>query len=506
MDVLQFRRAERYISRVPLHGLSFRATLWRAPLGEEHRLEQLCTITVPWGGKVLSPAEELQEIQATVGFSGSSSRCLTAASNACEQEMDNMAATSSASDRRRNAVNVINKLQTKLAKFSNVIFTRPPSEDFIDDTEEVSPVYPPQAVCPLVPVVLREHRAQHRPCNKMFFVCANGRIICPSEEPLLNCQWKGKELVMCTVASAKDGLNFLAKPSINKVHTLLVDPSHVYLFKITVLQTQEASIDQPMQSDIVRKIDSMATQVEGSVDPSRLSRNRILQQILMQGIPESPSDERPPDIKTPFHFLQPSLRDGRVRYHLFGILERCMHFSVDSLYLHCQWQHEDMCASDSGSSCGGKTSDGFTTQLTFSSGVIVEQYIPTIAHVFNIPFEYHFDGSGMAPLRLVVTAFSDEGFSTGEPQSPVGYAAVTVPHLLPGNHSIRAELWKPRMTGREFVHSAMVGGAPALVDPSSAGPNYGDGITVKCGLVTEPSGIIELRVMVLHQVVSPSVA
>ncbi|KAF8275299.1 hypothetical protein TcBrA4_0136610 [Trypanosoma cruzi] len=91
---------------------------------------------------------------------------------------------------------------------------------------------------------------------------------------------------------------------------------------------------------------------------------------------------------------------------------------------------------------------------------IVEDFILVPVHTFNTPFEYHLDDVEMKPLELIVTVYSETERSQ---QAPVGYTTMTVPYMLPGCHSLRAPLWRPHQTGREFLRSALVGGAPSLL-------------------------------------------
>ncbi|AAZ13108.1 Meckel syndrome type 1 protein, putative [Trypanosoma equiperdum] len=498
MDFLQFCSSERYVSRVPVHNLSFRITLWRAPLVGERQLEQLCTLTVPWGGKVFSPAERLQKIRTGVAMT-------TPDSNASTREIHTVVPGRRETDGdAAAAADDVEKLREDIAKFSCTFFTRPPSEDYVSEAKENLLVDPPQAASPHVQIILREHQNQHQEGNRMYFMWASGEILGPSEGKFDDAQWKGQERVICTITAERNSLCFTAKPSLNKTHTLLVDSLYVYSFVITPLQACEPRPDEPTSTDFVEQIHEMVARIKDDLKSPHFDRRGILHQILLQQLHTAPSDELPPRLDSPSSpcFPQSAIRDSRVRYYLFGVVERCTCVAADTLYLHCQWQrggdNED--EDDKRNLWNEGTLDGFTTQLSFASSMIMDQFIPVSMHTFNTPFDYHFDGWGPSPLRLLITAYDDEGLSVGGPQSPIGYAAVTVPHFLPGCHPLRAPLWRPRPTGREFVRSALMGGGPALVDVRDTAPRGGGGISVKCGLVSEPTGTVELRVTVFHQV------
>ncbi|ORC89125.1 uncharacterized protein TM35_000131290 [Trypanosoma theileri] len=502
MDILRFYSTQRYASRVSLYDLSFCVTVWRAPLVDEEDTETLCSVTVPWDGKVFSPAEKLEMIRTATSLAESKEiknhNNLTSTGEEEGIEMRYMQSLLGGSGHMiPTTTEAIKELHTQLEKPENAFFTRPSSEDYIHQTEEECPVDPPQSPSPLAAVILRQHRKQHQPSNKMYFMWAVGRIVDTAGNSLNNMRWEGEERVICTIAAEQSELYFTANPSINETHTLYVDSLHVYSFNITVTATEDSNIASSRIPNLIRKINRMTLSVQDHLNLPHSARRDALQRMLLQQAVQLKSEEVGTDstvkqiyTKGSSTFTQ-SPSKGTVRYHIHGTIERCIGIPEDGLFLRCQWQYgnEDRYNEESESVI-------FTSQLASSGLVIVEDFIPLPVHTFNLPFEYHFEERVEATLRLLITVYSDDG--VGVQQSPVGYTALTIPHLLPGCHSLRASLWRPRPTGREFLRSAFVGGGPSLVDVRDAGPSGKGVISVKHGMLTESSGEIELRLMVLQ--------
>ncbi|CCW65062.1 unnamed protein product [Phytomonas sp. EM1] len=144
----------------------------------------------------------------------------------------------------------------------------------------------------------------------------------------------------------------------------------------------------------------------------------------------------------------------------------------------------------------------FATQLAWAGRVLTADGVVEVEHVFNTPFEFVYtDGPGATGLvRLVVTAFS-QGSDGGDPPSSVGYCCVSLPSAVPGRHRVQSPMWAPHRTGEEYVQSALVGGAPSLVDAWESGPPLSGqtGIGVKLGLTTDGVGTLHLTLNVIHQ-------
>lgn len=224
-------------------------------------------------------------------------------------------------------------------------------------------------------------------------------------------------------------------------------------------------------------------------------------------------------------FLPGGEEGRRRRYHVFGVVERCLGLPYDTLYLKCMLvqdtlpgaearaardvplfflEREALAAVATGSSRAQHSQETlFTTQLAYAGAVTVEDYLVEVDHVFNVPFEHSYvdDSLPKAPLRLMVTALS-EGFSGDGSQAPVGYCCVTLPVAVPGTHKVRSPMWTPHPTGREFVKSATTGGRPSLVDGRESGPPLTNrtGISVRQGLLADSAGMLCLTVNVAQQI------
>ncbi|KAH9593474.1 B9 domain [Trypanosoma melophagium] len=503
MDILRFYSAQRYASRVSLYDLSFCITVWRAPLVEEEHTETLCSVTVPWNGKVLSPAEKLEMIRAAASMAEGKDVNQRGESSGTGGEEDEMEMPSVQSLLLGGSGHVIptaaeamKELHAQLENPENALFTRPSNEDYIHQSEAECPVEPPQCPSPLAAVILRQHRKQHRPSNKMYFMWAVGRIVGAAGNSLNDMRWEGEERVICTIAAEQSEMYFTAKPSINETHTLYVDSLHVYSFNITVTTTEDSNTISSKIPNLIRKINRISLSAQDKLNLTHNARRDALQRMLLQQAIPLRSEEVGTDsvVKhTPNSsstFTQ-SPSKGSVRYHIYGTLERCIGVPEDGLFLRCQWQYGNVDRYNEESE-----NVIFTTQLASSGIIIVDDFIPLPVHTFNVPFEYHFEERVETTLRLIITVYSDEG--VGAQQTPVGYTALTVPHFIPGRHTLRAALWRPRPTGREFLRSAFVGGGPSLVDARDAAPCGTGGISVKHGMLTESTGEIEVRLMVLQ--------
>lgn len=205
----------------------------------------------------------------------------------------------------------------------------------------------------------------------------------------------------------------------------------------------------------------------------------------------------------------------RVRYYVYGVVERTLGLPYDAVYLKCCLQQDTEPTSTSSSGglpqffleqeallsrgAGGRV---FSTQLAYAGAVTVEDYLVQVDHCFNVPFEHSYvdDALPKAPLRLAVAAFS-EGFGGEGHQTPVGYCSVSLPVLAPGTHTVHCPLWTPHMTGSEFVKAVVAGGGPSLVDlRDSAAPVRGrTGIAVRQGLLADSQGLVTVTVNIVHQ-------
>ncbi|RNF10267.1 hypothetical protein TraAM80_01610 [Trypanosoma rangeli] len=498
MDLFRFKSAQQYASRVPLRKLSFRVTLWRALLVEENHTEVLCSVTVPWDGKLFSPAENLEMIRAVDAEATAGDVARTSlGAGATEVDMETLRLQGSGRA-IPDAVRAATELRRHLEKSADALFTHTSSEDYICEAEEDCPVDPPQEPSPLAAVILRQYHTQHQTSNKMYFMWAIGGITPPDGASLSEMRWEGEERVVCIITADTNEFYFTAKPSINETHTLFVDSLHVYSLKVSAMATEETALAPSEPDGIIQRVGNLASRVENTLDIPHSARREALQQLLLQQASTMGAAEVDFDVK---HLPQAGVWDSftrhasraRVHHYIYGTIDRCVGVSEEAIYLHCQWrqgtQEEETCEV-------GKVGDGFTTQLTLAGTILVEDFIPLPVHTFNTPFEYHLNVEDMAPLQLLVTVYSESVYAQ---QAPVGYTVLTVPHTQPGCHTLRAPFWRPWQTGREFLCTALVGGAPALVDPWDAATRGNAGMSVKHGLVTEPTGEVEVRVMVLHQ-------
>ncbi|PBJ79729.1 Meckel syndrome type 1 protein (mks1) [Trypanosoma cruzi cruzi] len=499
MDFFRFHSAQQYSSQVPLRKLLFCVTLWRALLVEENQPEVLCSVTVPWDGKLFSPAEKLDMIRAVAAETAAGiNERVSLRDDADGTEMEIMhALLQGRASPIPDAVSAAKQLKEHLEKSASALFTHTSSEDYICETEEECPVVPPQDPSPLASAVLRRYRTQHKTSNKMYFMWAIGGIPAPRGASLTDMRWEGEERVICIITADKSEFYFTARPSINEMHTLFVDSLHVYSFKISVTAAKEKALTPSETDGIIQKIWKIALRVKEHLYVPHSGRRQLLQQMLLQDAAGTDADEVALEVEPASltggrdSFTQGRSR-GKVRHYIHGTIDRCVGVAEDALYLHCQWQQGTR---DGDSYETGNVDESFTTQLAFAGTAIVEDFILVPVHTFNTPFEYHLDDVEMKPLELIVTVYSETERSQ---QAPVGYTTMTVPYMLPGCHSLRAPLWRPHQTGREFLRSALVGGAPSLVDSSDVAARSNTGMSLRHGLVTEPSGEVEARVIVLH--------
>ncbi|KPA83820.1 hypothetical protein ABB37_02029 [Leptomonas pyrrhocoris] len=199
-----------------------------------------------------------------------------------------------------------------------------------------------------------------------------------------------------------------------------------------------------------------------------------------------------------------SLPRGLCQYYLFGTVDRCVGIAESTLFLRCQlvedgeastWMYDGLAASSPSAVCE------FSSQLAYLSTFVEHECVLDVDHVFNLPFEYNFVGAALprSPLRLVVSAFT-EGAAAAGVQSAVAYACLSLPVATPGRHTMTAAMWAPHKSGVEFLRSALLGGAPSLVDARQAGPppTHRTGISVKEGLYADSVGRVHLTVNILH--------
>lgn len=265
---------------------------------------------------------------------------------------------------------------------------------------------------------------------------------------------------------------------------------------------------------------------------------------------------------------------ARTHYYIFGVLERCVGVGESTLFARCELYRDRVSSEQSISrpslreeeapfrfgnamragahAAGGEAhahdlspavvSHPFCSQLAHAGSVVELDYaVVEPEHVFNCPFEYHYDEEGQCPLHLsdengsmetplqgvppsplrMAVGLYTEGYDAVGIQSAVGYACVTIPILSPGTHQIRCPVWSIHKTGAETLRSALVGGAPSFVDLRQAGPfpqnagllspsvyaergmywnaQTGSGIGVKQSLVSESLGYLYLTVNILVQ-------
>ncbi|CUF34453.1 Hypothetical protein, putative, partial [Bodo saltans] len=191
----RFQGAHRYHGKQPLRELVFSLSIWRAPLIEEDRRELLCETKFLWGAKVPSPKERLEDVQQWVrstatrpaaggvvapnqqpqggdiemvrrtstefpmGFDGPSGghdvprhptidlvASLPVAPDAPRLSLEE---TTTNGGPQGGGGPIVGSITQKMVQFcergDNLFFTRPPSEDYVDPTEFISPLEPEQA-------------------------------------------------------------------------------------------------------------------------------------------------------------------------------------------------------------------------------------------------------------------------------------------------------------------------------------------------------------------------
>lgn len=574
MDILRFSSAQRYKRCVPLRQFAFRVTVSRAFLVEEKVQDTLCDTIVPWDAKVPSPAERLALYQQT-------EQSIAAAHQ--HQQDQGIKATPEAM-----ATSSLIPLPEFVAQLSAPsLFTRPCTEDFIDVAEEDFPVDPPQGPSRLAPIILRQHRAEHQPNRTMYFMWAMagdpegtttmaGGAIMPStsqatgqqgeEMPAVGSsssglRWTGQERVMCSITMERDGTYFTSKPSLNDVHTLIVDATFIYSFKVEAIKISPTdrmagdftagqlagSGGVDMLSAVMDEVDELYTRVNSDRTELQERRRLLRDAARMAADTRAAARERAsgnvvPSTAVPVHntgLLMKGLTStltsdtrmalthsgtrtrraamvslfpedsstisSRCQFHIFGTIDRCVGIAQDTVFLRCQLQQDTAPKPKRGVSDGLRSGVAnrenlLTTQLAFA-GLYMDDILVGPDHVFNMPFEHLFvdDRLAAAPLRLLVTAFTEGSGGDGH-QAPVGYCAVSLPTAVPGRHALRCDMWVPHPTGREYLDAVFVGRAPSLVDPRQCGPSLGyrTGISVKSGMVTDSAGTLFLTVNVMQ--------
>ncbi|CBZ27304.1 conserved hypothetical protein [Leishmania mexicana MHOM/GT/2001/U1103] len=214
----------------------------------------------------------------------------------------------------------------QISRLQFFFFTRPSLEDFINQAEEDVPVDPSPGPSLLAPIVLRQHRRDHQPNRCMFLMWAAGELLVCGRPPgaaspgpvggaddvaggdsangdshaaasltvhpttaaapllpsaagvassidLDDVTWGGTERVLCTLTAEQDEYFFTAKPSLNKLHTLLVDAAYIYTFRVTVSRAG-ASVGQrePLAGDGTRR----GVPADGCLLPSSIAPLEVL--------------------------------------------------------------------------------------------------------------------------------------------------------------------------------------------------------------------------------------
>lgn len=267
IDFHRFATSQRYCSLVPLHELSFHVVITRALIVEEAHAEVLVDMLVPLNAKIFSPKEEIARWQRMGGV----------------KAVENESLSKGTGDLQFRCPTALEMFE-ELRQLHVSCFTRPPSEDYIDVGQEECPVIPPQGANLLAPTVLRRHRIEHTPSNKFFLMWAAGQVAAVSaetgelirmpgqpsfdlasskgyrekkrksrknkkgegvgldvvksyaemeaEKRPVDLVWNGEEMVFSTISIDPDGTHVTAKPSFFEEHTLLVDASHIYRFRM----------------------------------------------------------------------------------------------------------------------------------------------------------------------------------------------------------------------------------------------------------------------------------
>ncbi|KAG5504477.1 hypothetical protein JKF63_04929 [Porcisia hertigi] len=542
--------------------------------------------------------------------------------------------------------------QRQKVQFS--VFTRPSEEDFINRAEEDVPVDPPPGPSLLAPIILRQHRRDHQPNRRMFLMWAAGELLVRNHPPggtsrvpleaasvtggggvdgvsptaasprtglatgaassplaatstevgaagasitMDNVSWVGDERVLCTLTADEDEHFFTAKPSLNELHTLVVDAAYIYTFRVTVSRANVPAARQgrvvgdgmlrgvlpggrfssssiaPLEV-LLSNIRHVARSVEEQYESLEVSNDavarRLLRQVAMMVPPErgsadagasptaaaaaaaassasegtemhrgretsvvgisrssaarctdagsfagySASISRPrrqtssgvalPSRTSVIHGAS-SLPCGCCHYYVFGTVDRCVGIPESTLFVRCQLVEDRAPTTHNSVSASSLSSPGvyeFNSQLVYASTFVESECLLDIDHVFNLPFDYSFLGAAApsSPLRLIATAFT-EGAAAEGLQAPVAYACVTLPIASPGHHKVTAPMWAPHKTGIEFLRSALLGGAPGLVDARQAGPAsaHRTGLNVKEGLYTDSVGTLHITLNILHR-------
>ncbi|KAG5478762.1 hypothetical protein LSCM1_06166 [Leishmania martiniquensis] len=307
MEFFHFARSQRYRSRLPLRQLQFKVTVYRALVVEEDRAELLVEATVGWDDKVLSPPEilslykdaaHLSQREAAKAIPYSDKPCDPGDATALEPDGAPPACSPGAVPEpiTRPLLSLLpdtlslpapSDIVAQLRRLKFFLFTRPSLEDFINRAEEDVPVDPSPGPSLLAPIILRQHRRDHQPNRRMFFMWAAGELqVCgqpagaESTAPVegVGCggadeeaqadalrkkgpatdaassahptataaadvkssidmddvTWSGDERVLCTLTAEQDERFFTAKPSLGELHTLLVDAAYIYTFRVTV--------------------------------------------------------------------------------------------------------------------------------------------------------------------------------------------------------------------------------------------------------------------------------
>lgn len=242
MDFLgRFARSQRYSSTVPLTSISFHIVISRSLIVEEGFVEVMVDKMVHYNEKCLSPMEKIELWKKMRVALRTHAGKQSDERGDVEGEVAPLIACPSPS-----------ALYAALKDPSAQLFTRPSGEDFIDAFQEECPVLPPQGDSLLAPVVLRGHRREHLPNRNFYVMWSDGApsatwegedssaagaesddMDVGGEAKDDSISWTGSEQVVCTITTEQSGLHqFTTKPTLLEEHTLLIDASHIYRFRI----------------------------------------------------------------------------------------------------------------------------------------------------------------------------------------------------------------------------------------------------------------------------------
>lgn len=496
--VERYRDTYSYHAECSVPQLAFNVTLWSQTNIGESDPKKLCERRVQWGQKILSPKEgaavindEIALQRGTSTGAASSPKSLLNDGTAEQREfLSSVAACEGAT--------LAEKFVAYCAS-SGLIFTRPPTENFVDpDIVHQPTTDPPMPTPPLPEVQMRRDITERGPPMNIMLACGYAEVVDATSVRFL-----GLETPLCSMFPILGDGRFTARPSLEAAHTAYVDQRSIFTYRVHVVEPadEEASPALALAS-VGSSIDLKRLRAVAAAAAADDSNTRQRRALLRQAV--GTSDSSRVELSNAF---TPQPLHKRSRLHIMGTVERATGIAEDSLFLKLtwllpdNWEH-DAAVNDELAVPYDSDEASITSQLAFGSLVRDGGGELATVHVFNLPFNAHLIGKPFGgAVRLGIEVFTLGG-SADEFQAPRGYGQLTIPPN-PGNYEVAdVQLWAPKPTASETLKSIFVGGAPSLASvwDVAFGRRKGTGLCSKAGLQSVPTGSLHVRFLVAMQV------